>query len=843
MTLSGAKKGRHTWQEFSRCTRLGGLLTRHVSADAATLEAISFTSTSTNAVYLIASLHHDGWYVGQTKDMTRRTREHFLATVRSQSKEKTEPQQRVHRYMMALGIHEFFIVPLVLFPAATNALARLHVERMFIKLLQPQLNVTTVEKKHDTKMQRGKRARPSPRKRRRLNQHRISDAGERTQQKTPTTDDSRNHGMKAPGPPKKCFTQPGVSQQHLPEDQFWGYENNRRDAMNRATRFRLTSAVYLRSRMDTAARHLILAAQGGALPKNMCEATMRNIWSVTRDVPEWKSIATPSPLPLRSRQCESPVNETLQQGVSTFRIQTPNGIWDTQSLMRALWEIMLQTPTARDSGKFTLTRVQITIQQRGILRARIPSCTMKKLWCPLAFLYPTTAPLTIHRSTMKQALHGLQTGAVIVAYLPAVSFGVKIDPRMVVLFYDVGRNQQNTAWLLRGIPLEAVLLMYKRHTIIQSMPWKETVGSRLLNHLQMTWGISPVRKLLCKIPSTTIKGTFHLVRSFLMQTLADLHIDPVPLHNIMLSNTSIIMQKGETVSDIATNMIKVAKSMKRLVLPECTCDSLRSLFEEKTTGEHLCARANSAIQPWLKHALGNNASTTVCVHESPEAVVGGTVATAFTAVTKWLGNKRVYMRPGVDEMATAVAMGKTALKGWHQGTVEAVVEAAVGLGEVPNAALWENAATLTGALALQQNLESNKTYISKSQVQRGCEAVVGSVITPLDRNAGQLCIMCPTRYHLALFGTFQSAQVKKSVTFGNDTIQRKTTCNRSCIRGQKTPTYKSRPDLTSGDGTGRVAHPVQGIRTFGNTSQRSCPLCVRTTQTQRPGTLPANCIL
>ena len=84
MTLSGAKKGRHTWQEFSRCTRLGGLLTRHVSVDAATLEAISFTSTSTNAVYLIASLHHDGWYVGQTKDMTRRTREHFLATVKSQ---------------------------------------------------------------------------------------------------------------------------------------------------------------------------------------------------------------------------------------------------------------------------------------------------------------------------------------------------------------------------------------------------------------------------------------------------------------------------------------------------------------------------------------------------------------------------------------------------------------------------------------------------------------------------------------------------------------------------------------------------------------------------------------
>jgi hypothetical protein len=144
MTLSGAKKGRYTWQEFSRCTRLGGSLTRHVSADAATLEAISFTSTSTNAVYLIASLHHDGWYVGQTKDMTRRTREHFLPTVKKQSMERTEPQQRVHRYMMELGIHNFFIVTLVLFPAATKELARLHVERMFIKLLQPQLNVTTV---------------------------------------------------------------------------------------------------------------------------------------------------------------------------------------------------------------------------------------------------------------------------------------------------------------------------------------------------------------------------------------------------------------------------------------------------------------------------------------------------------------------------------------------------------------------------------------------------------------------------------------------------------------------------------------------------------------------------
>jgi hypothetical protein len=63
---------------------------------------------------------------------------------------------------------------------------------------------------------------------------------------------------------------------------------------------------------------------------------------------------------------------------------------------------------------------------------------------------------------------------------------------------------------------------------------------------------------------------------------------------------------------------------------------------------------------------------------------------AFTAVTKWLGRKHVFTRPGVDEITRTVAVGKMALKGWQQSTVEVVVDAAVGLGSVPNAALWQN---------------------------------------------------------------------------------------------------------------------------------------------------------
>ena len=154
---------------------------RHVKDYPATMQALQFdASTTINAVYMIASLHHPAWYIGQTGNFTTRTRQHFLSSVKAIGKVDSAPTQRVHRYMMDIGINEFFIFPLVLFPASAVESDRLHMEKLFIRLLQPQLNVrgSDVRKPlHQQSMRRNKKSRAKPNKRRRLNTMRENEVG------------------------------------------------------------------------------------------------------------------------------------------------------------------------------------------------------------------------------------------------------------------------------------------------------------------------------------------------------------------------------------------------------------------------------------------------------------------------------------------------------------------------------------------------------------------------------------------------------------------------------------------------------------------------------------------
>jgi hypothetical protein len=173
MAQSTATGHLHAWKAFSRCSRLGGVIMRHVKDYPATIQALRFdTSTPINAVYMIASLHHPAWYIGQTGNLTTRTRQHFLSSAKAIGKVGIASTQRVHRYMKYIGINEFFIIPLVLFPASAVESERLHVEKLYIRLLQPQLNVrgSNVRKPiHQQSTKCNKKSRPKPNKRRKLN--------------------------------------------------------------------------------------------------------------------------------------------------------------------------------------------------------------------------------------------------------------------------------------------------------------------------------------------------------------------------------------------------------------------------------------------------------------------------------------------------------------------------------------------------------------------------------------------------------------------------------------------------------------------------------------------------
>ena len=957
---------------------------RHVKDYPATMQALQFdASTTINAVYMIASLHHPAWYIGQTGNFTTRTRQHFLSSVKAIGKVDSAPTQRVHRYMMDIGINEFFIFPLVLLPASAVESDRLHVEKLFIRLLQPQLNVrgSDVRKPlHQQSMRRNKKSRPKPNKRRRLNTMRENEVGVSTTfadvrvelsdmvtkvavdveveassslktlpslvntsmrenefggsttfvtdtRKRENVDTShpalRNNcavdvqedneepvarpvskDMRYPEEVMKCNDKleglisdefkavviHGIRELGLkypnklntlmatlsntPRDEigesyvkrapllstkiccesktpnadsltkvlgckprdvigesyvncapllstkicceskapnavsltkvlgstriarFWQHENNITNAAQRAAHFRLTSAVYLRARLNTAARHMMMATLGCAVPKNIGAAITARIVEANKEAPMWEPHVTPGPLPLQMRQSEPSVCDTALNGITTFRVKTPYAMKDTQSLMPTLWDLVSQAPLSEQVGQFVVTSVQIAILHRGTLRARIPACTQKKLWCPLAYVLPTVSPTTLHRTTLRRAVHGLQTGALGVVYVPAISIGIAVDPRLVVLYYDMGRNPQNTQWLLRGLPIEAVLFMFDSHKIIQSPPWREIVKSNLMHHLNLTWGISPLRRLILKLPATLPDRTLQMMKKFLSTVLLELTIQPVSLQTRMMKNKSVVITKGESIAKIARNAIHMAKSLRRFEPPTCTCAKLRLLFDSVPSTNHLCVRANAAIHAWIRDVLGCNANTTVFIQEKPESILKQSLCSTFTAIKSWLGRKHIVTPLTISSIATSIAVGSSILSEWHQDSVGEIVEAAALIGLLPTANLWGKTAEASRTLTLaQQNATTKGT--TKAQVKECCVALEDSVISPLDRNGGQLCVMCPAGYHHAFFKLFEVTTNQKRVRFNTQATVSQETSKKSCLRMENTPTYKHLPALAA----------------------------------------------
>jgi hypothetical protein len=68
---------------------------------------------------------------------------------------------------------------------------------------------------------------------------------------------------------------------------FWQHENNITNTAQRAAHFRLTSAVYLRARLNTAARHMMMATLGCAVPKNIGAAITARIVEANKEAPMW----------------------------------------------------------------------------------------------------------------------------------------------------------------------------------------------------------------------------------------------------------------------------------------------------------------------------------------------------------------------------------------------------------------------------------------------------------------------------------------------------------------------------------------------------------------------------
>ena len=436
---------------------------------------------------------------------------------------------------------------------------------------------------------------------------------------------------------------------------------------------------------------------------------------------------------------------------------------DSYNLIESLIDILTRAPLNPLLGNLSVTSVHVTVLKRGCIRRRIRTCHLMKLWCPALLVYTTRKPLLLQRTTMRRGFQAIQTGKVFALYIPCLTLSLRLDPRMVVLMYDIGRNPRATSWLLNGLPIEAVLLLLKHHTVIRNTPWREIVHGCILNHLRNQWNFSPTRPLIIKTPPTSTPDTLRALRALVSRIFQEMQVQPASLNSLMVKRLKIMPSKAKSISDKVSNVIHTAKTLKWKQEPPCSCAEISNYFPP-TTGNHYCARARTAIHPWLRHALATNASTTIFEEDDHNELILQTVCGIFTETKSWLGRTAQETTTSMHRIAKTRAEGHVALPHWSEEEIDEVVATAAILNVIPTTAIW---ACIAVACSKLKDQTSNPDGITSRQVNEARKCLSNSICSPLDKNAGQLVIMCPLRYHQAFLQMFNPQRTRKTVSFSD----------------------------------------------------------------------------
>ena len=88
-------------------------------------------------IYVLISLRSHQFYVGRTKCVTDRIRQHYQAAIRGE-------KDRKYSHIRAVGAHHYFLVPVHAVDSHTNDASL--VEKAFISRLNPSLNTMLAKK-------------------------------------------------------------------------------------------------------------------------------------------------------------------------------------------------------------------------------------------------------------------------------------------------------------------------------------------------------------------------------------------------------------------------------------------------------------------------------------------------------------------------------------------------------------------------------------------------------------------------------------------------------------------------------------------------------------------------
>ena len=264
--------GPNTPPMHGHTARLGGTFQRFLPVNVEVFKLVS--GPPVPAVYMIASLHHRGTYIGQTRDLVRRTTDHFRTSFRSLLSDSAPAQgklQRVHRYILQLGVSDFFVAPLAIFPQQVATRTLLRVERLFIRRLQPPLN-SCYKFKSQAQQPSVSKCRKNAKRRRRASAYATH--GDFRADTLELLSCSRVHARET----NHLETVAGMFQRSETE------LSQRKEAIHN---IRLFSAVYLKSRFSTATRHLAAVVGGSALPPNLCHRVKTQLEATMVDWPEF----------------------------------------------------------------------------------------------------------------------------------------------------------------------------------------------------------------------------------------------------------------------------------------------------------------------------------------------------------------------------------------------------------------------------------------------------------------------------------------------------------------------------------------------------------------------------
>lgn len=539
----------------------------------------------------------------------------------------------------------------------------------------------------------------------------------------------------------------------------------------------------------------------------------------------------------RNQRHPSSINETVhlpqctpddQAPMTVYRVQSPHATTLTTQLVQTLLETVATMPADNRLGGFGLTRALITLERRGALIQRIPRCTWMKLWCPVAILHPVSDLSDFRCCDPGEAIHALLTGLAAAITLPAFSWGIRVDPRLVVILYDIGRQPASTPWLLRGMPADGVLNIFKRCPLIKSNQWRDTVRGAIQKYLKKSWNISPGRWWLCKTACTPIPNAKRLLRNIVHSAIGDSTAIPISLRDTMFQRLRIVIEKPQTVSRVLCNVISECRKFVIAKPPTCACGSLRHHFRKGVTSTpgHLQTRGVKTTTPSLQQIFNISATTGVVAMGTNLAThIATTVKDMYGAARDWLGTSVTYATPNAADTNHSIATGRMLLPSWPNTLIAMVVNAAEEIGVAPSSATW---------FALQECYQSlasphvDTRAVTLTHTINAKTMLEGAIISPLDRNQGQLYVLCPQLFHAELCKMFALHKPPKTVTFSGTTAS--------------VPNPGSTESIPGYGFTG-MAIPFRTPTASWAPAERYSDLCLHCAKAQRPYPVPANCFI